>query len=139
MEKKEKRMRETIYYISLLDESVEVHASTKPRYRLTDRGVIFITKEDYYKLTNGYDIFLYNYGLKCKISKSEAFWMQKVPKYHTLKNVVQLRVVTWIDDTGNECRKAVDSLNEALGLWKQVRWEGFKNVVIKHETCIENI
>ena len=132
-------MRETIYYISLLDESVEVHASTKPRYRLTDRGVIFITKEDYYKLNNGHDIFLYNYGLKCKVSKDEAFWMQRVPKYHSLKNVIQMRVVTWIDETGEECRKAVDSLSEALRLWKQIRSEGIRNVIVKHETCIENI
>ena len=132
-------MRETIYYISLLDESVEVHASTKPRYRLTDRGVIFITKEDYYKLTNGYDIFLYNYGLKCKISKDEAFWMQRVPKYHSLKNVIQMRVVTWIDDAGNECRKVANSLNEALRLWKQIRSEGIRNVIVKHETCVKGI
>ena len=131
-------MRETIYYISLLDESVEVHASTKPRYRLTDRGVIFIAKEDYYKLNNGHDIFLYNYGLKCKISKDEAFWMQDIPKYHTLRSMIQRRVVTWIDDAGSECKKAVNSLNEALGLWKQIRGKGF-DVVIKHEVCIKNI
>jgi len=138
MEKEKEEMRETIYYISLLDESVEVHASTKPRYRLTDRGVIFITKEDYYKLTNGHDIFLYNYGLKCKVSKDEAFWMQDIPKYHTLRSIIQRRVVTWIDDAGSECKKAVNSLNEALGLWKQIRGKGF-DVVIKHEVCIENI
>jgi hypothetical protein len=48
-----------------------------------------------------------------------------------------MRVVAWIDDAGNECRKVANSLNEALRLWKQIRSEGIRNVIVKHETCVK--
>jgi len=131
MEKKAK-VKEVLYYISLLDESVEVHASTKSRVRLTDRGVIFITKKEYDRLINGYSIFLYDYGLKCKIDKNEAFWMQDKPAYHTLKDFKKRRVVEWMTVDGLFKQSFVNSLNEAMELWKEAKRRGNNNVLINY-------
>ncbi len=129
MEKKKAKV--VLYYIVLLDKSVEVHCSTKPRRELTDKGVIFVSKKEYERLMNDYEIFLFDYNLKCKISKNEAYWLQEVPAYHTL-NIKQSRVLEWMDKMGVFHKKGVDSLKEALGEWRERRFEGCSNVVIKH-------